>query len=858
MSNHGNTSGPGIRLDPPAEERIDQQQARAAEPVLEAPNLIPLPNNHLLPLNLRNTPNPAFHNWIRLDQFLMHWLMNSVFEHMLGHVINCRTSHEIWTTFAQLFATRSRARLLQLHNLLQTTKKGSLSIEEYILKMKQHADQLAPAGQPIHDEDLVLYILGGLGTKYEAVVINLTSRTEPLTLQEVQFMLESQEMGIQQQTTDSLHHVQANLANTRGLPSNRGFRGSHRGASNGSNSTPSSTDPPQAFMSESNPTSDSSTAWFLDSGATHHMTNDSDQITSANDYKGKAKVVVSNGSSLSIHHIGSSSVGTKYPNHSLVLQDILHVPNVTKNLLSISQFTKQNHVILEFDDFSCLIKDKTTKQVLLQGHLSEGLYKLHVPASTSQSIASASVSIKPKALNHTTTRNPIHDKSQAVNIWHCRLGYHANFKGYRCLHPLGRIYVARSVTFNEQEFPYTTLFPPTKPTANPPIPNQQPFYIPRSTNVIQHPTIPSTHQTPPITQEILPPTQTTSLPTPTSSTPTVPTSPPIYPSTNQHPMVTRSKLGIYKPKTYLAYSNDEKEPTSFKEAFANPKWNAAMNNEILFFSLKNGTLLLILVYVDDILIRGADTTAIQHLISDLHTSFSLKNLGPVQYFLGFEVTTTATEIYLTQQKYTRDLLARTQLLDSKPQSTPMCSTTKLSATSGIPMDSPTHYRSIIGALQYLTMSRPDIAFSVNKLSQYMQAPTSEHWGACKRLLRYLAGSIRHGLMFKPSNRLDIQGYTDADWAGCFDDRKSTSGYCIFFGGNLISWCSKKQTVVARLSTESEYRALALATAEIIWIQSLLTEICIQTPSPSILLCDNLGAGSLASNPVFHAHTKHIE
>uniref|UniRef100_A0A803NKH7 Uncharacterized protein n=1 Tax=Cannabis sativa TaxID=3483 RepID=A0A803NKH7_CANSA len=174
------------------------------------------------------------------------------------------------------------------------------------------------------------------------------------------------------------------------------------------------------------------------------------------------------------------------------------------------------------------------------------------------------------------------------------------------------------------------------------------------------------------------------------------------------------------------------------------------------------------------------------------------------------------------------------------------------------MDNPTHYRSIIGALQYLTMSRPDIAFSVNKLSQYMQAPTSEHWGACKRLLRYLAGSIGHGLVFKSTNRLDIQGYTDANWAGCFDDRKSTSEYCIFFGGNLISWCSKKQTIVARSSTESEYRALALATAEIIWIQSLLTEICIHTPSPPIIWCGNLGAVSLASNPVFHARTKHIE
>ncbi|XP_030503823.1 uncharacterized mitochondrial protein AtMg00810-like [Cannabis sativa] len=130
----------------------------------------------------------------------------------------------------------------------------------------------------------------------------------------------------------------------------------------------------------------------------------------------------------------------------------------------------------------------------------------------------------------------------------------------------------------------------------------------------------------------------------------------------------------------------------------------------------------------------------------------------------------------------------------------MCSSIKITATTGTPMQNPTQYRSIIGALQYLTMTRPDISFAVNRLSQYMQQPSSEHWAACKRILRYLS---------------DIQGFTDADWAGCHDDRKWTSGYCIFLGVNLINWCSKKQTVVARSSTESEYRALALATSEII-------------------------------------------
>lgn len=233
-------------------------------------------------------------------------------------------------------------------------------------------------------------------------------------------------------------------------------------------------------------------------------------------------------------------------------------------------------------------------------------------------------------------------------------------------------------------------------------------------------------------------------------------------------------------------------------------------------------------------------------------------MGSVNYFLGFEVTRDTSGIFLNQKKYTLDLLHRTKMLDSSPQPTPMCSSSKLSQHSGTPFEDPTLYRSTIGALQYLTLTRPDIAFVVNRLSQFLKAPTSTHWAACKKILRYLAGTSSAGLRFNKSSHMDLQGFTDADWAGCVDDRRSTSGYCMFLGGNLISWSSKKQQVIARSSTEAEYRCLALATAEVIWIESLLHELSIHLHRPSILWCDNLGAGSLASNPAFHARTKHLE
>ena len=140
----------------------------------------------------------------------------------------------------------------------------------------------------------------------------------------------------------------------------------------------------------------------------------------------------------------------------------------------------------------------------------------------------------------------------------------------------------------------------------------------------------------------------------------------------------------------------------------------------------------------------------------------------------------------------------------------------------------------------------------------MHKPTDTHWAACKRILRYLKGYPDLGLLIRPSPSLHLYGFTDADWASNLDDRRSTGDYCIFLGENLVSWSSRKQHVVARSSTESEYRALASGAAELSWLRSLLRELQLPLTSTPILWCDNQSAGSLASNPVFHARTKHIE
>ncbi|PKU70985.1 Retrovirus-related Pol polyprotein from transposon TNT 1-94 [Dendrobium catenatum] len=271
----------------------------------------------------------------------------------------------------------------------------------------------------------------------------------------------------------------------------------------------------------------------------------------------------------------------------------------------------------------------------------------------------------------------------------------------------------------------------------------------------------------------------------------------------------------------------------------------------------NNIFIYILIYVDDFLVTGNNPEAIQNILQQLRTQFSLKQLGTISLFLGIQVHHQQSGYFLTQEHYATKILQEAGMTDCKPAPTPVTPTPKHPLAESPPFHNPALYRKLAGSLQYLSITRPDIAFATNHICQHMHRPTDRHFQDLKRLLRYIKGTTSYGLPITPG-QLTLTTYTDADWASDHTDRKSVSGFCSYLGNTLISWTVKKQQTVAKSTTEAEYRSLSAAVSEVLWLRRLAHELRITQHSPTTIYCDNISAIAIAKNPVFHARTKHIE
>lgn len=221
--------------------------------------------------------------------------------------------------------------------------------------------------------------------------------------------------------------------------------------------------------------------------------------------------------------------------------------------------------------------------------------------------------------------------------------------------------------------------------------------------------------------------------------------------------------------------------------------------------------IILLLYIDDMVISGNDLDGISALKAHLHHHFEMKYLGLLRYFLGIEVASSSRGYLLSQSKYVADVIQRVKLTDSRTVDTPLELNVHYTSTDGVPLPNPTLYQILLGSLVYLTITRPNIAYAVHIVSP----PTTVHWAAVLLILSYLCGSLHQSLLFSATSFLDLRAFSNADWAGDAMDRESTMGFCVVLGSSLISWKSKKQTVVARLSAEAEYRAMTTTTIEIV-------------------------------------------
>jgi hypothetical protein len=273
-----------------------------------------------------------------------------------------------------------------------------------------------------------------------------------------------------------------------------------------------------------------------------------------------------------------------------------------------------------------------------------------------------------------------------------------------------------------------------------------------------------------------------------------------------------------------------------------------------------GKILIVSLYVDDLIYTGNNASMIEEFKNSMKNKFAMTDLGKMKYFLGIEVVQNRQGIFICQHKYASDILDRFGMKECNKVCSPIVPGSKLiKDEKGKAVDA-TEYKRIIGCLMYLLATRPDLTFSVCLAARYMERPTEMHLASVKRILRYLKGTLSFGMMYRSNvgQNLIMQGWTDSDYAGDYDDRKSTSGYVFTMGSSAVCWSSKKQPIVTLSTTEAEFVAAASSACQCIWLRNVLAHLHLNQKTATIINCDNSSSIKLSKNPILHGRCKHID
>lgn len=293
--------------------------------------------------------------------------------------------------------------------------------------------------------------------------------------------------------------------------------------------------------------------------------------------------------------------------------------------------------------------------------------------------------------------------------------------------------------------------------------------------------------------------------------------------------------------------------------FTHEGFQKCISEQTLFIKQNSeGKILIVSVYVDDLIFTGDDEQMMLEFKKSMMKVFDMTNLGKMRFFLGIEVLQKDDGIYVCQRKYALELLKRFGMEESKAVMNPIVPGFKIRKNEGGVRVYETYYKQIVGSLMYITTTRPDLMFVVSLISRFMANPTEVHLQAAKRALRYLKGTVDFGICYKKNGNKELIAFTDSDYAGDLEDRKSTSGYVFMLSGGAVSWSSKKQPIVTLSTTEAEFVAAAACACQAVWMRRILEKLNHVQDGCTTVLCDNSSTIKLSKNPVMHGRSKHID